>query len=142
MNHFLVAIRLKGFHMLDRLVDDYRNARNQFDQLGVCLFGVFDTSGTIFAIGGLNQDPYSPELSVGRLRRFYILSAYRRQGTGKRLHFIRHVVFKSHNPIRRNKQRLTMSRCLFILSPQLDRIRDLDVASFNQSNYFHCLSTD
>lgn len=71
--------------MLDRLVNDFRDGRNRFDQPGECLLGVFDDSGNLLGIGGLNQDPYSPGLPVGRLRRFYILPDYRRQGIGRRL---------------------------------------------------------
>lgn len=71
--------------MLDRLVDDFHDGRNRFDQPGECLLGVFDASGNLLGIGGVNQDPYSPGHPVGRLRRFYILPAYRRQGIGRHL---------------------------------------------------------
>ncbi|UTT43397.1 GNAT family N-acetyltransferase [Exiguobacterium aurantiacum] len=81
----LVASRQEGFRMLDRLVDDFRDGRNRFNQPGECLLGVFDASGNLLGIGGLNQDPYSLGFPVGRLRRFYILPDYRRQGIGRRL---------------------------------------------------------
>ncbi|WP_084158352.1 MULTISPECIES: GNAT family N-acetyltransferase [Exiguobacterium] len=85
LTDLLVASRQEGFRMLDRLVNDFRDGRNRFDQPGECLLGVFDDSGNLLGIGGLNQDPYSPGLPVGRLRRFYILPDYRRQGIGRRL---------------------------------------------------------
>jgi GNAT superfamily N-acetyltransferase len=39
----------------------------------------------LIAIGGLNQDPYSNSMRVGRLRRFYVSKKYRRMGIGKKL---------------------------------------------------------
>lgn len=85
LTDLLVASRQEGFRMIDRLVDDFRDGRNRFDQPDECLLGVFDASGNLLGIGGLNQDPYSLGLPVGRLRRFYILPACRRQGIGRRL---------------------------------------------------------
>ena len=85
LTDLLVASRQEGFRMLDRLVDDFHDGRNRFNQPGECLLGVFDASGHLVGIGGLNQDPYSPGHPVGRLRRFYISPAHRRQGIGRRL---------------------------------------------------------
>jgi len=85
LTQLLLASRQEGFRMLDRLIDDFRNGHNRFNYPGECLLGVFDTSGNLVGIGGLNQDPYSLGLPLGRLRRFYILPACRRQGIGRRL---------------------------------------------------------
>lgn len=85
LTDLLVASRQEGFRMLDRLVDDFHDGRNRFNQPGECILGVFDASGHLVGIGGLNQDPYSSGHPVGRLRRFYISPAHRRQGIGRRL---------------------------------------------------------
>ncbi len=39
----------------------------------------------LIGIGGLNEDPYTENNKIGRLRRFYILKNYRRIGLGKLL---------------------------------------------------------
>lgn len=74
----------QGFDFLDRLIDNYENGSNRFDQPGEGLFGVYDGE-TLIAIGGLNCDPFLFDPFVGRVRRVYVASAYRRQGVGKML---------------------------------------------------------
>ncbi|CAG9623310.1 GNAT family N-acetyltransferase [Sutcliffiella rhizosphaerae] len=43
---------------------------------------MFNEKGVLVAIGGLNKDPFSNELYIGRLRRFYVSKEYRRNGIG------------------------------------------------------------
>ncbi|MEC2073758.1 GNAT family N-acetyltransferase [Alkalihalophilus marmarensis] len=74
-----------GFRFVERLANDYKNGSNTFNHSGEGLFGVFNEEGVIVAIGGLNKDPFSNELSIGRLRRFYVSKEYRRNGIGSRL---------------------------------------------------------
>ncbi|ETT86798.1 GNAT family N-acetyltransferase [Viridibacillus sp. FSL R5-0477] len=74
-----------GFRFVERLVNDYRNGSNTFNHFGEGLFGVFNQEGVLVAIGGLNKDPFSNEQSIGRLRRFYVSKAYRRNGIGSLL---------------------------------------------------------
>ncbi|MGF9979647.1 GNAT family N-acetyltransferase [Viridibacillus arvi] len=74
-----------GFRFVERLVNDYKNGSNTFNHIGEGLFGVFDEEGVLVAIGGLNKDPLSNEQSIGRLRRFYVSKAYRRNGIGSLL---------------------------------------------------------
>ena len=74
-----------GFRFVERLVNDYKNGSNTFNHSGEGLFGVFNEEGVIVAIGGLNKDPFSNELSIGRLRRFYVSKEYRRNGIGSLL---------------------------------------------------------
>ncbi|MGE7920020.1 GNAT family N-acetyltransferase [Viridibacillus sp. NPDC093762] len=74
-----------GFRFVERLVNDYKNGSNTFNHFGECLFGVFNEEGLLVAIGGLNKDPFSNEHSIGRLRRFYVNKAYRRNGIGSLL---------------------------------------------------------
>ncbi|WP_058949880.1 GNAT family N-acetyltransferase [Oceanobacillus picturae] len=75
----------EGFHFVERLVKDYQIGRNTFNHSGEGLFGVFNEYGLLVAIGGLNRDPFSNEQYIGRLRRFYVSKAYRRNGIGSLL---------------------------------------------------------
>ncbi len=74
----------QGFRFLDTLVEEYENGSNRFDLPGEGLFGAYDGE-TLIGIGGLNRDPFLFDPQVGRARRVYILSEYRRQGVGKML---------------------------------------------------------
>lgn len=48
----------EGFRFLTRLVADWKNGANRFDQPGECLLGAF-RDGHLIAIGGLSYDPYA-----------------------------------------------------------------------------------
>lgn len=39
----------------------------------------------LIGIGGLNEDPYTENNKIGRVRRFYIAKEYRRKGLGRLL---------------------------------------------------------
>ena len=75
----------EGFRFVERLINDYKNGSNTFNQIGEGLFGVFNEEGVLVAIGGLNKDPFSNEQYIGRLRRFYVDKEYRRSGIGSLL---------------------------------------------------------
>ncbi|QKE75682.1 GNAT family N-acetyltransferase [Arthrobacter citreus] len=75
----------EGFRMVERLVNDYKNGTNTFNNLGEVLFGVFNEKGELVAVGGLNKDPFSNKQYIGRLRRFYVSKEYRRNGIGSLL---------------------------------------------------------
>lgn len=75
----------EGYRFLRRLVTQYEDGTNPFNQPGEVLYGVWDQQGHLVAIGGLNRDPYSNKEGVGRLRRFYISPNARRQGIGTKL---------------------------------------------------------
>ena len=74
-----------GFCFVERLINDYKNGSNTFNQFGEGLFGVFNEEGVLVAIGGLNKDPFSNGQYIGRLRRFYVDKEYRRSGIGSLL---------------------------------------------------------
>lgn len=80
----LTESREQGFTFLDRLVTEYTNGANRFDQPGEALFGIYHRQQLI-AIGGLNHDPYLQESGVGRVRHVYVLNAWRGQGVGRQL---------------------------------------------------------
>ena len=71
----------EGFKFLTRLISEWENRSNRFDQSGECLLGVF-RHGQLIAIGGVSRDPYG-DPKVGRLRRVYVARAMRGQNVGK-----------------------------------------------------------
>ncbi|ETD37924.1 GNAT family N-acetyltransferase [Pseudomonas chlororaphis] len=73
----------EGFRFLTRLVADWKNGSNRFDQPGECLLGAL-RDGRLIAIGGLSYDPYAGP-DIGRLRRVYVARAARGQNVGKAL---------------------------------------------------------
>ncbi|WP_166704796.1 GNAT family N-acetyltransferase [Bacillus albus] len=74
----------EGFNFLKRLISEYENKINTFNKTGECLFGVFQGEKLI-GIGGLNEDPYTENNKIGRVRKFYIAKEYRRKGLGRLL---------------------------------------------------------
>lgn len=75
----------EGYRFLRRLANQYEDGTNTFNKAGEVLYGVWDHTGELVAIGGVNRDPYSDKDGVGRLRRFYISEHVRRQGVGTKL---------------------------------------------------------
>jgi GNAT superfamily N-acetyltransferase len=74
----------EGYEFVDRLWREYEAGVNRFDGVGEALLGVFEDNRLI-AIGGLHQDLYLADDSIGRIRHVYVLNAYRGQGVGRRL---------------------------------------------------------
>ncbi|MGE7881893.1 GNAT family N-acetyltransferase [Bacillus sp. NPDC094077] len=74
----------EGFNFLIKLISEYENKINIFNKTGECLYGIFQGEKLI-GIGGLNEDPYTEDNKIGRLRRFYIAKNYRRKGLGRLL---------------------------------------------------------
>lgn len=74
----------EGFNFLVKLISDYENTINTFNKIGECLCGIFQEEKLI-GIGGLNEDPYTENSKIGRVRRFYIAKEYRRKGVGRLL---------------------------------------------------------
>ncbi|HDR7618957.1 GNAT family N-acetyltransferase [Bacillus mycoides] len=84
VNHLVQESKEEGFNFLLKLKNEYESKRNTFSKTGECLYGIF-REDTLIGIGGLNQDPYTKNNKIGRLRRFYIAKDYRRKGLGKLL---------------------------------------------------------
>ncbi|MBW3494366.1 MULTISPECIES: GNAT family N-acetyltransferase [Bacillus] len=84
VNHLVQESKEEGFNFLIKLINEYESKRNTFSKTGECLYGIF-RGDTLIGIGGLNQDPYTKDNKIGRLRRFYISKDYRRIGLGKLL---------------------------------------------------------
>ena len=74
----------EGFTFVQRLLDDYASGENRFDRAGEALF-VAREGPRVVGVCGLNQDPYSGDARIGRVRRMYVLPSHRAHGTGRRL---------------------------------------------------------
>ena len=74
----------EGYRFLARLLTDYLDGTNRFDQAGEALFGVY-VEEKLVGIGGLNRDEYVSESSTGRVRRLYIAHNHRGNGVGSKL---------------------------------------------------------
>lgn len=98
--------REQGFKLVERLVRQYLSGKNQFRKPGEALFAVYSDQQLI-GVGGLTPDPYLPDGETGRVRRIYVLSAWRGQGVGKLLllriieeatHYYRLLTLRTRNP--------------------------------------------
>jgi len=70
------------FRFLKRLYDEFEMGKNQFSGVGEALFEA-RLNQQLVAICGLNQDTFSQDDQIGRLRRFYVHPEYRQQGIGQ-----------------------------------------------------------
>lgn len=75
----------EGYRFLTRLVQDYEDGSNTFNQDGEALYGAWDGTDNLVAIGGINRNPYTDNKDEARLRRFYTLGEARRKGVGSQL---------------------------------------------------------
>jgi GNAT superfamily N-acetyltransferase len=84
INHLAEESLSQGFRFVERLIQDYRQGLNCFDQSGEILLTAL-VQGAVVGIGGLNRDPYFNDSKIGRLRHLYVKSAWRRHGVGRLL---------------------------------------------------------
>jgi GNAT superfamily N-acetyltransferase len=74
----------EGYKFMERLCGDWVSGANRFDNSGEALFlAVADSQ--VVGVCGLNRDPYAHDPRIGRIRRLYVLTAYRRHGVGRAL---------------------------------------------------------
>ncbi|WP_417389598.1 GNAT family N-acetyltransferase [Gimesia sp.] len=78
------AARAEGFHMVDRLQQEWRAGTNRFDQAGETLLLALQKRQVV-GVCGLNRDPYRHNDRVGRVRRLYVSKDSRRHGVGRLL---------------------------------------------------------
>lgn len=80
--------RSSGFRAVQRLIDEWTSGVNQFGRSGEALF-IAQWHDRTVGVCGLNidpdADPYATIIPTGRVRRLYVLQAYRRQGIGRAL---------------------------------------------------------
>jgi GNAT superfamily N-acetyltransferase len=74
----------EGSRFVRRLLDEWATGTNRFDRPGEALFTA-RIGDRVVGICGLNVDPYAAAANVGRVRRLYVLPAYRRLGVGRQL---------------------------------------------------------
>ena len=87
----------EGWEFVRRLADEWATGANRFDRPGERLF-IARAAGEIVGVCGLTVDPYSSGPKVGRVRRLYVLPAFRGAGVGRRL--VRAVVREADGAIR------------------------------------------
>lgn len=81
----LAASEAEGWHMLRRLMDEWRSGANRYAQPGESLWAWIDAQGQVIAVGGLNVEPAPGRPGTGRMRRFYVHPAWRHHGLAQRL---------------------------------------------------------
>jgi GNAT superfamily N-acetyltransferase len=74
------ASKAEGFRHIERLIEEWESGENRFSKPHEMLLAV-KLGDDIVAIGGVNQEALLSTPS-GRLRRFYVLSPFRRMGIG------------------------------------------------------------
>ena len=74
------AARSEGFNFLDRLITEWKDGTNRFDDEGEALFGAYLNGELVGTAGVTRQDP-----ALGRIRRVYVYPDFRRQGIAKSL---------------------------------------------------------
>ena len=86
LDGLVAAADAEGFGHVGRLAEEWAGGANRFDRPGERLLEARSEGGVLVGVGGLNVDPYAPEGErAGRLRRMYVLPAWRGRGIGRRL---------------------------------------------------------
>jgi len=84
LDALLVDSERQGSRIVRRIIDEWAAGTNRFDRPGEALFTA-RLDDRLIGVCGLNVDPYAAAANVGRVRRLYVLSAYRRIGAGRDL---------------------------------------------------------
>jgi GNAT superfamily N-acetyltransferase len=84
LNPLLVESEWEASGFVRRLVDEWAAGTNRFERPGEALFAA-RLGDRLIGVCGLNVDPYAAAANVGRVRRLYVLTAYRRLGVGRQL---------------------------------------------------------
>jgi GNAT superfamily N-acetyltransferase len=74
----------EGWRFVRRLADEWAAGTNRFDRPGEALLAAW-VDGALVGVCGLNADPYAGDPATGRIRRLYVLKAFRGRGVGQRL---------------------------------------------------------
>ncbi len=73
-----------GYLFVQKTITEWNDGTNNFSKPGEKLWGIFIADECI-GIGGLNQDPYVNDKTIGRVRHLYISKKYRGLGLSKLL---------------------------------------------------------
>ena len=87
IKHIEDVAKKEGYNLINRLVTEYDSGENKFDREGEQLIG-FVMDDMIVALCGLNIEPTN--IQYGRIKRLYVLPAYRNQGIGTEL--VNHLI--------------------------------------------------
>jgi GNAT superfamily N-acetyltransferase len=71
----------EGWRFVRRLADEWAAGTNRFDRPGEALLAAW-VDGALVGVCGLNADPYASDPAIGRVRRLYVLGAFRGRGVG------------------------------------------------------------
>jgi ribosomal protein S18 acetylase RimI-like enzyme len=74
----------EGLGYVRRMADEWAAGVNRFRQPGEALFAA-RVEGVLVGVCGLTIDPHAGSPRIGRVRRLYIRTSYRRRGIGRRL---------------------------------------------------------
>jgi GNAT superfamily N-acetyltransferase len=74
----------EGWRFVRRLADEWVAGTNRFDRSGEELLAAW-ADGALVGVCGLNTDPYAGDPATGRVRRLYVLRAFRGRGVGRLL---------------------------------------------------------
>ena len=74
----------ENFNMLRRLDAGWRSGENRFDASGEKLLGLY-IDDRLAGVCGLNRDPFSECVRVGRIRHLYLSKKQRGAGAGRHL---------------------------------------------------------
>jgi GNAT superfamily N-acetyltransferase len=74
----------EGWRFLRRLADEWAAGTNRFDRPGEAPLAAW-VDGGLVGVCGLNADPYAGDPTIGRVRRLYVLRAFRGRGVGRLL---------------------------------------------------------
>jgi len=74
----------EGWRFVRRFADELNSGTNCFSRPGEALF-VARMGKSVVGICGINIDPYASDETTGRVRRLYVLRAYRGKEIGRRL---------------------------------------------------------
>jgi len=74
----------QGWNHLARLREEWRQGLNRFNREGEALYLATHVE-RIIAVGGVNLEPYFAPPGIGRVRRVYVLAAYRQRNVGRAL---------------------------------------------------------
>jgi GNAT superfamily N-acetyltransferase len=71
----------EGWRFVRRLADEWAAGTNRFDRPGEALLAAW-ADGALVGVCGLSADPYASDPVIGRVRRLYVLGAFRRRSVG------------------------------------------------------------
>src|SRR6266478_1845400 len=71
----------EGWRFVRRLADEWAAGTNRFDRPGEALVAAW-VDRALVGVCGLNVDPYAGDPAIGRVRRLYVLRAFRGRGVG------------------------------------------------------------